>query len=212
MSRGRILGVVLRARRGATLIELVATLAIAFIVTSSLYLLLGTGIKGRLIVQARIADQEVGRQAMGWLVERIRQVNYDSQAPCPDGLLRAGDGRGFTQRLSFRAILDEQLTPPRRTYAYYVNDRRLWQETLIQESPSQCFDEDRRTAPDPGRVPLTSPVIERITFTATDRDGSPAATLSAIRAIRITLTVQAQSTAGRTESQTYETLAGVRGP
>lgn len=204
--------IILRARRGATLIELVATLAIAAIVTSSLYLLLGAGIKGRLIVQARIADQETGRQALAWLVERIRQANYDPRAACPDGIMRAGDGRDFAHRLAFRAILDEQLTPPRRTYAYYVEGRRLWQETLTQELPSACFDEDRRAGPDSRRVPLTPPIVERIVLVPMDRDGSPTTDPSAIRAIRITLTVQAQSVSGRTESQTYETFAAVRGP
>ncbi len=198
--------------RGATLIELVATLAIAALVTSSLYLLLGAGIKGRLIVQARITDQEWGRQALSWLVDRVRQVNYDPQAACPDGLLRIGTGNGFAQRLAFRAILDEQLDPPRRTYVYYVQDRRLWQETLEQESPGACLDEIVRTAPAPRRVALTPPVIERIGLVPLDRTGAPTSTPDLVRSIRITLMVQAQSTSGRTESQTYQTVATLRGP
>ncbi|MGH2375197.1 MAG: PilW family protein [bacterium] len=200
------------AQRGTTLIELVATLAIAALITSSLYLVLETGIKGRLIAQARITDQEWGRQALALLVDRVRQVNYDPQAPCPDSVLRIGTGAGFDQRLAFRAIFDAQLTPPRRTYVYYVQDRRLWQETLEQESREACDDEELRTSPDARRVALSPPVIERIEFIPLDRDGELASAPSRVRSIRITLTVQAPSTPGRAESQTYQTVVAVRGP
>lgn len=201
-----------KASRGTTLIELLAALAVAALVTSSLYLLMGTGIKGRLIAQARITDQEWGRQALGWLTDRVRQVNYDPQAHCPDSVLQIGSGAGFEQRLAFRAIVDAHLAPPRRTYAYYVQDRRLWQETLDQESPVACDDERVRTLPDPGRVALTPPVIQQIEFIALDKNGEPTLIPGRVRSIRITIVVQSQSSPGRTESQTYQTIATMRGP
>ncbi len=201
-----------QASRGTTLIELVAALAVAALVTSTLYLLIGTGIRGRLIAQARITDQEWGRQALGWLVDRVRQVNYDPQARCPDGVLRIGTGAEFDERLAFRAIFDANLVPPRRTYAYYVEDRRLWQETLDQESPATCDDEKFRTSPDPRRIALTPPVIEQIEFVALDKNGEPTTTPGRVRSMRITIVVQAQSSPGRTESQTYQTIVTVRGP
>lgn len=201
-----------QASRGTTLIELVAALAVAALVTSSLYLLMGTGIKGRLIAQARISDQEWGRQALGWLADRVRQVNYDPQARCPDSVLRIGTGAGFDERLAFRAIFDAHLVPPRRTYAYYVQDRRLWQETLDQESSDSCDDERFRTAPDPRRIALTPPVIQHLEFVGLDKNGEPATIPERVRSIRMTVVVQTQSSPGRTESQTYQTIVTVRGP
>ena len=201
-----------QASRGTTLIELVATLALAALVTSSLYLLVGTGIKGRLIAQARITDQEWGREALALLVDRVRQVNYDPQARCPDGLLRIGTGAGFDQRLAFRAIFDAELTPPRRTYVYYVQDRRLWQETLDQESSGACDEEESRASPDPRRIALSPPVIEHIELISLDRHGEPTSTRALVRSLRITLTVRMQSTPGRSESQTYQTIVSLRGP
>lgn len=201
-----------RASRGTTLIELVAALAVAALVTSSLYLLVGTGIKGRLIAQARITDQEWGRQALGWLADRVRQVSYDPQARCPDSLLRIGTGVGFDQRLAFRAIFDAHLVPPRRTYVYYVHDRRLWQETLDQESPDTCDEERFRTSPDPRRIALTPPVIQQLEFVALDKNGEATSISGRVRSIRMTIVVETQSSPGRSESQTYQTLVTVRGP
>lgn len=200
------------SERGTTLIELVATLALAALVTSSLYVLLGTGIKGRLIVEARLADQEAGRQAVTWLADRIRQVSYDALAACPDGMLRIGSGRGFAERLAFRAVLDQTLDPPRRTYVYYVEGRRLWQETLTQEERRECSDELGRSTPDPGRLAITPAIIEHIDFTPLDAQGARTTSPSAVRLIRIRLVVQMPSAPGRKEAQTYETLAAVRGP
>src|SRR3972149_6824577 len=93
-----------RRDRGTTLIEVLTALAIASIVTTSLHLLVGSAIKARLIVNARVADQEQGRLALAFLADRLRQVNYDPRAACPQGVLRIGSGNGFSQRLAFRAV------------------------------------------------------------------------------------------------------------
>jgi len=201
-----------RATRGMTLIEVVSTLAIAALVTGSLYLLVATGIRGRLIVQARVADQEWGRQALSLLADRIRQVNYDHHALCPDGLIRIGTGNGFAQRLAFRAILDEGLSPPRRTYVFYVEEGRLWQEVRSQEGRGECEEEAVRTSPDPGRIALTPPVIDAFELTPLDAGGGVSDAAAGARTIRIMLVVKAQSAPGRTESQTYQTVVAVRGP
>jgi len=201
-----------RATSGMTLIEVVSTLAIAALVTGSLYLLVATGIRGRLIVQARVADQEWGRQALSLLADRIRQANYDHHALCPDGLIRIGTGNGFAQRLAFRAILDEGLSPPRRTYVFYVEEGRLWQEVRSQEGRGECDDEAVRTSPDPGRIALTPPVIDAFELTPLDAGGGVTDAAVGARTIRIMLVVKAQSAPGRMESQTYQTVVAVRGP
>lgn len=201
-----------RASHGTTLIEVISALALAALVTSSLYLLLATGIRGRLIVQARVADQEWGRQALSWLADRIRQANYDRGAACPEGLVRIGNGNGFAQRLAFRAILDEELSPPRRTYVFYVQDGRLWQETRVQESRGDCADEALHTWPDPRRIALTPTVIDAVELLPLDRNGAATTSPDLVRAIRIMLVVKAQSVSGRSESQTYQTVVAVRGP
>jgi hypothetical protein len=195
-----------------TLIEVVSALAIAALVTSSLYLLVATGVRGRLIVQARVADQEWGRQAVSLLADRIRQANYDHTATCPDGLLLVGSGQGFDQRLAFRAILDEDLSPPRRTYVFYVEDSRLWQETRPPEGPGECDDERVRQAPDPGRIALTPPIIETFALTPLEAGGAIAEAVTRARTIRIRVVVKTQSAPGRMETQTYQTVVAVRGP
>jgi prepilin-type N-terminal cleavage/methylation domain-containing protein len=197
---------------GLTLIEVVTAMAIVSAVASSLYLLLGAGIKGYLIEHARVTNQERGRQAMIWLADRVRQANYDPQASCPDGLLRAGDGTGFLQRLAFRAILDESLSQRRQTYAYYVEGRTLWQETLVQEAAGQCDVEAGRTAPAPERVALTPPVVKTFQLGYLDRNGVPTSTPGFVRWVHVTLTLEVRSIAGRTESETSQTLVAVRGP
>jgi prepilin-type N-terminal cleavage/methylation domain-containing protein len=197
---------------GLTLIEVVTAMAIASAVASSLYLLLGAGIKGYLIEHARVTNQERGRQALMWLADRVRQANYDPQAPCPDGLLMAGDGTGFLQRLAFRAILDESLPLRRQTYAYYVEGRTLWQETLLQEAAGQCDVEVGRTAPAPERVALTPPVVRTFQLGYLDRNGMPTSTPGFVRWVHVTLTFEVRSIAGRTESETSQTLVAVRSP
>jgi hypothetical protein len=195
-----------------TLIEVITALAIAALVTSSLYLLVATGVRGRLIVQARVADQEWGRQAVSLLADRIRQANYDQAAACPDGLLLTGSGQGFDQRFAFRAILDEDLSPPRRTYVFYVEDGRLWQETRPPEGPGECDDERIRQAPDPGRIALTPSIIEAFELTPLEAGGAIAEVATRARTIRIRVVVKTQSAPGRVETQTYQTVVAVRGP
>lgn len=195
-----------------TLIELVTALAIAGVVTSSLYLLVGAGIKGYLIAHARISDQAHARQALFWVADRIRQAADDPLQPCPDRFLRIGDGAGFSERLAFRAVLDERLTPPRRTYAYYVDGGTLWEETRDQESRTQCSEEAGRTRPDSGRVALTPSVVRAFRLTYLDQRGISTSTPALVRAVQISLTVETASVSGRLESQSYQTVVGVRGP
>ena len=216
----------LRRSDGLTLIELVSTLAIATLIVSSIYLLLGSMIRGRMIVHARVSDQERARQAMAWLADRTRQVNYDSTRACPEGFLRIGNGNGFAQRLSFRAILQE---PVRLTYVYYVEGQTLWQETRSQETSALCADESSRTSPDLNRIALTPPIVQpggagctaptwRF-FCYFDEAGCPLGTPGCppldpnrVQSVGITMTVQAQSTSGQLELQTFQTATVVRGP
>jgi prepilin-type N-terminal cleavage/methylation domain-containing protein len=202
----------LRPQAGMTLIEVVTVLAIAGIVTSSLYILLGAGIKGYLIARARVSDQEQGRHVLNWIADRVRQVDYAPHAPCPDGVLLAGNGDGFPERLAFRAVLDENLASPRRTTVYYLERRTLWQETLIQETTGACLAEAGRAGPDPNRVALTAPVVQAFDLAYLDRNGNSTSSADLVRSLRITVTVETTSLSGRVESQTYQTLATLRGP
>ncbi len=201
-----------RSTGGATLIEFISMLSVIALVVGSLFLLIGAGVKGRLIVHARVSDQERGRQALTWLADRVRQANYDPQAACPDGFVLAGNGNGFEQRLAFRATIDERMDPPRRTYMYYTQNRTLWQETLAADTIPPCAGEAARSHPDPQRVALTPPVVRAFDLSYLDGNGQPASTPAAIRSVRITLTVEAQATPGRLESQTYQTIVTVRAP
>ncbi len=201
-----------RRDRGTTLIEVLTALAIASIVTTSLYLLVGNAIRARLIVNARVANQEQGRLALAFLADRVRQVNYDPRAACPQGLLHIGNGDGFSQRLAFRAILDETLNPPRRTYVYYLERQILWQETLEQESPEQCAREQDRLSPQRGRVAIVPPIVSAFRVSYLGADGAPTTDAERVRLIRIALTVHATGASGREESQTYATTVGTRGP
>ncbi len=201
-----------RTEAGMTLIEVVTVLAIGGILTSSLYILLGAGIKGYLIAHARVLDQEQGRHVLNWIADRVRQADYAPHAPCPDGIVLAGNGRGFPERLAFRAVLDESLVPPRHTIVYYLEGRTLWQETLIQEAAGACLAEASRAAPDPHRVALTPPVVNAFELAYLDRDGNPAPGADLIRSVRVTVTVETTSVSGRRESQTYQTLATLREP
>ncbi len=201
-----------RTEAGMTLIEVVTVLAIGGILTSSLYILLGAGIKGYLIAHARVSDQEQGRHVLNWIADRVRQADYAPHAPCPDGILLAGNGGGFPERLAFRAVLDESLVPPRRTTVYYLEGRTLWQETLIQETGGACLAETSRAVPDPHRVALTPQVVNAFELAYLDRNGNPASGPDLVRSVRITVTVETTSLSGRRESQTYQTLATLRGP
>jgi prepilin-type N-terminal cleavage/methylation domain-containing protein len=201
-----------RTESGMTLIEVVTVLAIGGILTSSLYILLGAGIKGYMIAHARVSDQEQGRHVLNWIADRVRQADYAPHAPCPDEILLAGNGRGFPERLAFRAVLDESLVPPRHTTVYYLEGRTLWQETLIQETAEACLAEASRAVPDLHRVALTPPVVNAFELAYLDRNGNPASGADLIRSVRITVTVETTSVSGRRESQTYQTLATLRGP
>ena len=202
----------LRTRAGMTLIEVVTVLAIAGIVTSTLYILLGAGIKGYLIAHARVSDQEQGRHALNWIAERVRQAVYAPDALCPEGILLAGNGNQFPERLAFRAVLDESLAPPRRTTVYYLEGRTVWEETLVQETAGACPAEGSRAVPDRNRVALTAPVVRAFKLAYLDRNGNPTRSADLARAVRITVSVETTSLSGRGESQTYETLATLRGP
>jgi hypothetical protein len=187
-------------------------LAVVSLVVGSLFLLLGAGVKGRLIIHARVSDQERGRQALTWVADRVRQAAYDAQAACPDGFVLIGNGNGYDQRVAFRATIDAQMDPPRRTYAYYVQDRTLWQETLAADSAPPCTAEAGRSTPDPRRIALTPPVVRVFDLDYLDRNGQPALAPSAVRSVRITLAVEAEATPGRVESQTYQTIVTARTP
>jgi hypothetical protein len=212
MTPRRTLASLHRAAAGTTLIEFISMLSVIALVVGSLFLLIGAGVKGRLIVRARVSDQERGRQALTWLADRVRQANYDPQAACPDGFVLAGNGNGFEQRLAFRATIDERMDPPRRTLVYYVQNRTLWQETLPADTVPPCVGEAARSYPDPHRVALTPPVVRAFDLSYLDGNGQPASTPAAVRSVRITLTVEAQATPGRLESQTYQTVVTVRAP
>jgi hypothetical protein len=201
----------LSAARGATLIELVTSLAVMAVVVASLYLLLGAGIKGRLIVHARVSDQERGRHALTWIADRLRQAGYDPQAACPDGLVRAGSGQGFEQRLAFRATVDDAMTPPRRLYVYYAEGGTLWEEVWIDGAETACFEEVGRVAPDRARVAVTSRIVRGFSLTYFDRDGAPAQDLARVRSVGMTLRLESESTPGRLETQVYRTLVTIRG-
>ncbi|MDR7482750.1 MAG: hypothetical protein QN183_03890 [Armatimonadota bacterium] len=209
----------LRRAEGLTLIELVSSLAIAALVVSSLYLLLSAVIRGRFIVHARVSDQERARQAMAWLADRVRQVNYDADRPCPEGFLVIGTGNGFGQRLAFHAILEDRSPPgappdDRLRYVYYVENQTLYQETRPEEV-EPCTDEvTTRTAPDPSRIALTPPIVQSGGgFVYLDRDGNVTADRRQVHSLRITMTVEAASAAGRPpERQTYQTVVSLRGP
>lgn len=199
-------------QRGTTLIEVLAALAIGTIVTSSLYLLVGNTIKARLIVSARVSDQERGRLAVAWLADRLRQVNFDASAACPEGFLRLGRGSGFNERIAFRAVVDETLAPPRRTYVFYLDQQTLWQETLNQEPAELCAEEAERLTPSPARVIVAPPVVEEFRLRYLDGSGMEIADPARIRLVQLSLTVRATGASGRLESQTYETAVAVRGP
>ncbi len=197
---------------GMTLIEVVTVMAIAGVVTSSLYLLLGAGVKGYLIAHARVADEQHARLALTWLADRLRQASNDPHAPCPDAFALTGDGSSFARRLAFRASADLNPGPFRQTYVYYLENRTLWQETRTEESESDCARELARIAPDRDRTPLTAPLVRAFSLAYLDRYGHPAAGPGSIRSVRFALTVEAPSFAGRMETQTYETLITVRDP
>ncbi|HEV8339008.1 MAG TPA: prepilin-type N-terminal cleavage/methylation domain-containing protein, partial [bacterium] len=184
-------------RRGTTLIEVLTALAIGSIITSSLYLLVGSTIKARLIVGARVSDQERGRLAIGWLADRLRQVNFDAAAACPDGFVRLGSGRGFAGRMAFRAVIDHHLTPPRRTYVFYLDQGTLWQETLTQEAPEQCGDEAERRVPSSARVVVAPPTVQDFRLRYLDANGLGVADPARVRLVGISLTVLATGASGR---------------
>ncbi len=219
---------VLKRDHGLTLIELLSSLAIAALILASLYLLVGSTLKGRMIVHARVSDQERARQAMAWLADRTRQVNYDSTRACPEGFLRVGNGDGFDQRLAFRAVLEN---PTRQTYVYYVDgpvgQQILWQETRSQETPGLCADETTRTDIDPNRIALTPPIVQPGGIDCPDElnaqppwrflcyldeDGVPTSEPTLVHSLLITITVQAEAASGQFELQTFQTVASVRGP
>ncbi len=201
-----------RGALGTTLIEVLTALAIGSIVTSSLYLLVGSTIKARLIVSARVSDQERGRLAIGWLADRLRQVNFDAAAACPEGLLRLGSGRGFGGRVAFRAIIDERVMPPRRTYIFYLDQETLWQETLIQEDPEQCSDEVDRRRPSTTRVVVAPPPVQDFRLRYLDANGLETGDAARVRLIRVSLTMRATGASGQLESQSHETTVALRGP
>jgi len=201
-----------RGVRGLTLVEVVTAMAIASIVVSSLSILLGAGIKEYLIEHARVTGQARGREVLAWLADRLRQVNFDPHAPCPEGFLLTGNGNGFPERLAFRAILDESLPQARETYAYYVDGGTLWEETSVQDSPDKCAEEAGRTVPDSTRSALTPAVVRGLELVYQDRNGLPTSSPDLVRSVRITLTLEARSFGSRRESETYATVVTVRGP
>ena len=193
-----------------TLIEVVTVLAIAGVVTSSLYLLLGAGIKGYLIAHARVTDEQHARLALTWMAERLRQASNDSLARCPQAFVLAGDGSSYARRLAFRAGADPNLS--RQIYAFYLEHRTLWQETRTEESDGGCAAERARTLPAADRNALTAPLVRAFSLAYLARDGRPTEDPDAVRSVRLTLAVEAPSFAGRVEAQTYDTLVTVRGP
>jgi len=195
-----------------TLLEVITVLAIAGVVTSSLYLLLGAAIKGYQIAHARIADEERARQALTWLTDRLRQAGADPRSSCQEGFARLGTGTGFGQRLAFRATVDERLTPPRQTYVFYVEDRTLWQETRGEEAPDLCGEEAARAAPDPARLPLTPPVIREFALAYLDRRGQPTSVPTLVRSVQVTLALEAPAISGQMEAQAYQTVVTLRAP
>ncbi len=180
--------------------------------TSSLYLLVGNAIRGRLIVHARVSDQERGRLALTWIADRLRQVDYDEAAVCPEGFLRLGAGGGFGERLAFRAVIDESQMPPRRTYVYYLDEQTIWQEVLDEEGTGGCSEELERAAPLRSRAALIPPIVQGFRLQYLDAGERPTVDPARARLIRISLTVRATGAGGRLETLTYDTAVAVRGP
>ena len=193
-----------------TLIEVVTVLAIAGVVTSSLYLLLGAGIKGYLIAHARVADEQHARLALTWMADRLRQASNDPHARCPQAFALVGDGSSHARRLAFRATVDPSPSPGRQTFALYLEDQTLWQETWTEESDAECDAERGRPAAD--RSALTAPLVRAFSLAYLDREGRRTDDPDAVRLVRLTRAVEAPSFGGRVEAQTYETLVTVRGP
>jgi hypothetical protein len=195
-----------------TLIEVVTVLAIAGVVTSSLYLLLGAGIKGYLIAHARVADEQHARLALTWIADRLRQARNDPLARCPRAFALAGNGSSYARRLAFRATAGPDPRTGRQTYAFYLEDRTLWQETPTEDSDAECTAERTRSLPASERNALTAPLVRAFSVAYLDREGRPTDDPDAVRSVRLTLAVEAPSFAGRVEAQTYDTLVTVRGP
>jgi hypothetical protein len=126
-------------------------------------------------------------------------------------LVLIGNGDGFDQRLAFRATIDERQDPPRRLYAYYVEDRTIWQETRTEDDAS-CLAEADRATPDPRRIALTPRAVTAFALGYLDRNGEPTTAPAAVRSIRITLVLETESTPGQRETQTYQTVVTVRSP
>lgn len=202
----------LQCARGATLLELMTALAIATFVIGSLYLLLAVGIKGRLIIEARISEQEHGRRVLAWITDRLRQAGYEPDGLCPEGLVHIGSGKGFDQRLAFRAVVDERLDAPRRVHIYYLEDRTLWQETRAEDAGAPCFAEAERDRPDPQRVALLRGMVRTFELDFLDKNSTSTAIAASARGVRITLGLEMEASPDRIESQTYQTTVAIRGP
>jgi prepilin-type N-terminal cleavage/methylation domain-containing protein len=229
-----------RRSNGFTLLEVMTALSITSLVLGTTYLLLSAGIKGRLIVHARISDQERGRRAMAWVADRARQITYDASKAfvvprCDAGFLSRGTatGRGSAEALAFRAILDE--TVGRRTYAYYVDNDPTSPtfKSLMEETRGECGD------PLLGLIALTPPIVKvnvpsngcagpamGFGFEYYDGGGSQItnitdANASTVRSVSLSMTVQARSILDpsasppetrRLEEQCYQTIITLRGP
>lgn len=202
----------LRGARGATLIELLTAIVIGTLVLGILYMLIDAAARSRAVVDARAADAEQGRQALAWVGDRLRQAGYDPLAVCPEGLILAGSGGGFDERLAFRATIDEAATPRRRIYTFYLEDGTIWQETRSEDSADACGGETARTVPDPNRTALTEPIVETFSLQYFGADGQPATAPQAVRSVGITIRLGAPSTAGRLEAQTFQSTVTIRGP
>jgi len=171
-----------------TLLEVITVLAIAGIVTSSLYLLLGAAIKGYLIAHARIADEERARQALTWLTDRLRQASADPSAACQEGFVRLGTGTGFDQRLVFRADADERLTPPGKPTCSTSRTDAVARDPGGGSRPVSRG--GARTAPDPPGCP-SRPRDREFALAYLDRQGRPTSLPTLVRSVQVTLALEA---------------------
>lgn len=214
-----------RRERGASLLEVLVSMALMSVLAGSMSILLGTAVRSKLIIATRSADTETARQTLAWMAERLRNA----------GLNVAPAVQTYEPRCQDMVVAQDAALLPTATSVYVSGEITNTNTTTGDELITLGF--ELGSDPDTGNTvvmeyraacgggtpelrPLSGPKISvtALTFTYYDSSGLPIADLTdpaeirRIRAIHISLTVEATQGSSGTQTQTWTRLVMLRNP
>ena len=214
-----------QSERGTSLLEVLVSMALMSALAGTMSILFGAAVRSKLIIATRSADTETARQTLAWMAERLRNAGLNVQPST----------QAYEPRCQDMVVAQEATMQPTASRVYVsgeiTNTDEIAGNELITLGYSVANDPDTglpvvmefRQACGGGTAeirPLSNPQVSvtGLVFNYYDSSGlevtalTDPAQIRRIRAIIISLTVEATQGSSGTQSQTWTRLVMLRNP